>query len=56
MLGEWVARPDGYWALRIPDPDYGFRRGVEAATDRKYETWEQSSIRAALLPPEEGKW
>jgi hypothetical protein len=19
-LGEWIERPDGYWALRIPDP------------------------------------
>ena len=20
-LGEWVNRPDGYWVLRIPDPE-----------------------------------
>ena len=20
-LGEWVERPDGYWVLRIPDPE-----------------------------------
>jgi hypothetical protein len=19
-LGEWIARPNGYWALRLPDP------------------------------------
>lgn len=24
-LGEWVERPDGYWALRIPDPHPGRR-------------------------------
>jgi hypothetical protein len=20
-IGEWVERPDGYWVLRIPDPE-----------------------------------
>lgn len=25
--GEWVARPDGLWALRIPDPAKAYEKG-----------------------------
>lgn len=33
-FGEWIHRPDSFWALRIPSPDAFRREGVEKERDR----------------------
>lgn len=35
-LGEWVARPDGMWALRIPDPEAHVPRNTVPVDDPEF--------------------
>jgi hypothetical protein len=47
-VGEWIHRPDGFWALRMPDP-----RPDVSSIEKSWTTEQSSNLSSAVYYPRE---